>query len=101
VAKETFRIEWDAHEYEHKERTSDWYWAVGIVGVSGAVASIIFGNLIFGFLLLLCVFSLSLYINRPPDTTKVVINEVGVLRGDTFYPYSTLHSFWIDEDHPH
>jgi hypothetical protein len=101
VAKETFRIEWEAHEYEHKERTSDWYWAVGIVAVSGAIASIIFGNIIFGILLLISVFSLTLYINRPPEVTHVLVNEVGVLRGSTFYPYSTLHSFYIDEDHPH
>ncbi|MDB5194721.1 MAG: protein of unknown function with transrane region [Parcubacteria group bacterium] len=101
MAKQTFRIEWDAHEYEHKERSADWYWAVGIVAVSGAIASIIFGNIIFGVLLLLSVFSLSLYINRPPETVHVVIDERGVLRGHVLYPYATLHSFWVDEEHSH
>ncbi len=101
MAKQTFRIEWDAHEYEHKERNSDWHWAVGIVAVSGAIASIIFGNIIFAILLILSVFSLTLFINRPPQTTHVVISELGVQRGTTLYPYHTLHSYFIDEDHPH
>ena len=43
----TFKIEWDAHEYEHKERSADWFWAVGIISVSMAVAAIIFGIFFF------------------------------------------------------
>ncbi len=101
MAKETFRIEWDAHEYEHKERTSDWYWAVGIVAVAGAVASVIFGNIIFGVLLLLSVFSLTLHINRPPEITHIVINELGIQHKNTLYPFDTIHSFWVDDEHSH
>jgi hypothetical protein len=101
VAKQTFKLEWDAHEYEHKERSSDWYWAVGIVAVSGAIASIIFGNVIFALLILLCVFSLTLHINNPPDVIQVMVNEYGITRDDTLYPYHSLHSFWVDEEHPH
>jgi hypothetical protein len=101
VAKETFRIEWDAHEYEHKERSSDWYWAVGIVATSGAIAFIIFGNVIFGVLLLLCIFSLTLHINKAPDTTHVVIDEQGIRHKNVLYPYPTLRSFWVDDEHSH
>jgi len=102
VAKrETFRISWTAHEYEHKERTTDWFWAVGIVAVAGAVAAIIFGNIIFAILLLLCVFSLTLFINRPPETVEAAVTEAGIERGHVLYLYSTLHSFWVDELHPH
>lgn len=101
MAKQTFRIEWDAHEYEHKERSADWYWAVGIVAVSGAIASVIFGNIIFAILLLLSIFSLTLFVNRPPAITHVTINEVGIQRGAVLYPYSTLRSFWIDDVSEH
>jgi hypothetical protein len=96
MAKQTFKIEWDAHTYEHKERSSDWFWAVGIIVSSIAIASIIFGILI-----LVGAFSLSLFINRPPETIHVVIDEVGVTRSNIRYPYNSLHSFWIDEEHPH
>src|SRR3990167_9481497 len=97
----SFKIEWDAHEYEHKERSSDWFWAVGIISVSVAIASVIFGNIIFGILVLISAFALSLFINRPPSTLHIIVDEKGVTRGKIRYPFSTLQSFWIDTEHPH
>ena len=96
-----FRIEWDAHEYEHKERGADWFWAVGIVSFSIAIASVIFSNIIFGILVLISVFALVIFINRPPETVHIVVDERGITRNKVHYPYSTLLSFWIDTDHPH
>lgn len=101
MAKQTFKIEWDAHMYEHKERSSDWFWAVGIVVASVAIASIILGDIIFGILIIVGSFALSLFINRPPETIHNSVDEKGITRSNILYPYDTLHSFWIDEDHPH
>jgi hypothetical protein len=101
MARDTFKIEWDGHEYEHKERSDDWYWAVGVIAVSCAVVAIIFSDIIFGILILLSAFSLSLFINRPPETVHIILDEKGITRGKVRYPFSTLHSFWIDEEHPH
>ena len=98
---QSFKIEWDAHEYEHKERSPDWFWAVGIISVSIAATSVILGNIIFGILILIGAFSLSLFANRPPSYIHMTMDERGVTRGRVRYPYSTLESFWIDTDHPH
>ncbi|OHA91563.1 MAG: hypothetical protein A2758_00420 [Candidatus Zambryskibacteria bacterium RIFCSPHIGHO2_01_FULL_49_18] len=97
---ETFKIEWDAHEYEHKERSQDWFWAVGIVTLAAAITAVILGNIIFAILILTAVFALALYINRPPETVHVVVDEQGVTRGRVRYLYGSLESFWLDEDHP-
>ncbi len=97
----SFKIEWGAHEYEHKERSPDWFWAVGIISVSVAVASVIFGNIIFGILVILAAFTLSLFASRPPSTLHILVNEKGITKGDIFYPFPTLKSFWIDTDHSH
>ena len=99
--KAPFRLEWDAHEYEHKERSPDWFWAVGIVSVSVAVAAVIFGNIIFGIFILTAVFALALFINRPPENVRVVVDEKGITKDRIHYPYSTLQSFWIDVEHSH
>jgi hypothetical protein len=101
MRQSSFNIEWDAHEYEHKERSSDWFWAVGIVSISLAITSVILGNIIFGILVLLSAFTLSLFASRPPSTLHVTIDEKGITRGKVRYPYQTLQSFWIDTDHPH
>jgi len=97
----SFKIEWDAHEYEHKERSPDWFWAVGIISVSLVIASIIFGNIILGILILISVATLSLFASRPPSTLRVTIDEKGITRDKVHYPYQTLQSFWIDTEHPH
>lgn len=101
MTQSSLKIEWDAHEYEHKERSADWFWAVGILTISLAVASIIFGNIIFAILLLLSAFSLALFINRPPATIHVVLDDTGITRNKVKYFYSTIHGFWIDSEHPH
>ena len=97
----SFKLEWEAHEYEHKERSTDWFWAVGIVSVSLAVTSIILGNIIFGLLILIGTAVLSLFALRPPETINVSLDEKGIVKGHVRYPYSSLESFWIDTDHPH
>lgn len=97
----TFKMEWEAHEYNHRERSSDWFWAVGIIAVSIAVASVIFGNIIFGLLVLIGTFALSLFANRPPNVFRVTIDEWGITRDKIRYPYSALESYWIDTEHPH
>jgi hypothetical protein len=96
-----FRMEWEAHEHEHKERSSDWFWAVGIVTISLAVVSVIFGNIIFAIFLLTAVFALALFINKVPENVHVVVDERGVTRDNLHYPYSTLRTFWIDPEHAH
>ena len=96
-----FNIEWDAYEYEHKERSSDWFWATGIIAVAIAIISVIFGNIIFAILVLVGSFSLSLFVNREPEAIRCTIDDTGVTRGKVKYPYSTLSSFWIDTYHSH
>lgn len=101
VKQTSFKFEWSAHEYEHKERSQDWFWAVGIISFSIAIVAAIMGNMIFGILVLVSVFALALFINRPPDDVRVVVDEKGITRGKVRYPYSTLESYWIDTEHSH
>ena len=35
MESENVRLTWQAHEYEWKERSVDWFWTVGLVGVAG------------------------------------------------------------------
>ena len=101
MARPTITLEWEAHEYEHKERNQDWFWVVGIISFSMAIASVIFGNIIFGLLIIISVFALALFINRPPETVRVTVDEKSITRGKIRYPYATLESYWIDTEHPH
>lgn len=96
-----FREEWDAPEHEHKERNQDWFWAMGIIIFSIALVSIILGNIIFAILVIVAAGCLSLFINKEPENVHVVLDETGISKDNTHYPFHTLESFWIDENHPH
>lgn len=91
-------LEWEALEHHHEEKGNDWFWAVGIVAISIAVASIIWGNLLFGVLILIATFSLVLHAVRHPQIHKVKIDGRGVTIDKFHYPYKSLDSFWISEE---
>ncbi len=90
------KIEWQAPEYIHTEKTTDWYWIVGIIAISIAIISFILNDIIFGLLILVSTFTLSLFASRPPKTVKHELNNTGVEKGQTVYPYTEIKSFWVE-----
>jgi hypothetical protein len=101
IKNDTFSLEWHAPEHEHKQRSSDWFWALGIITVSIVLVAILFGNIIFGILILVSAFSLALFINKQPEDIQMSINGIGIMKDRTLYPFETLDTFWIDIEHPH
>ncbi len=94
-------ISWDAPEHHHTEKNNDWYWAVGIITLTASSLAFIFGNVIFGILILVGVFSLVIHASRTPGIVHVEINDRGVVINDTLYPFLTIESFWIDVHREH
>jgi hypothetical protein len=92
-------IEWNAPEHYHFERSSDWYWAVGIVTITCAALAFIFGNPIFGILILVGALALVLHASRTPRTLHYEVNDRGIVVDNTLYTFLTLDSFWIDTLH--
>lgn len=89
-------MEWDAPDHLHTEKNSDWYWAVGIVTITAVTLTFMFGNVIFGILILIGVFSLLVHAGKKPKIIHVEINDRGLVVDDILYPFITLESFWID-----
>ncbi len=96
---ETRKISWVAADHIKKEKTSDWFWIVGIVGIGAAILSIYFNNFLFALLILIGLFAIFMQANDEPKDKNFEINRKGVVVGSTLYPYSSLESFYIiDED---
>lgn len=91
-------MKWTTLEYHHPERTSDWFWGVGLVTVAGAGAAFYFNNILFAVLILLSAVTLIIFALRHPREIEVELSEKGVRIEKTLYPYSSLESFWIDEE---
>ena len=91
-------VSWQGYEYDHHEKTSDWFWALGIIAISSAVTAIIFKNLLFALLILVGAFAIALFSAKRPHLVHFEISRRGITIDDTLYPFNTLESFWIDED---
>jgi len=90
-------ISWRAYEFDHQPKTSDWYWAVGIVTVGAVVAAIFFNNVILAILIAVASLSLLLHANKAPRLLDHHLTQRGLIIDTKLYPISTLESFWIDE----
>jgi hypothetical protein len=94
----TGTLRWSAYEHEHIERGSDWFWALGVIAVSGALTSILFGNFLFAIVVLLAATTIGLIAQKPPELHEFELTEKGIRIGQAFHPYETVISFWVDEE---
>ena len=90
-------VTWEAPEHYHTEKSNDWFWVVGIISIAGAIAAFFFGNFLFAILILVAAASLSLVALRHPRVIPFSVSTRGVGVDDTFYTYSSLDSYFIDE----
>ena len=90
-------LSWNTPTHIHIEKNSDWYWIVGIVSITLAFISILLGNVLFGILIIVGSATLTLYASKKPDTVSVEIHSKGITIHNTFYPYTNLESFWVEE----
>ncbi len=94
-------LTWDALEYHHIDKTSDWYWSLGIISFSIVLLAILFNNLLFALFVLLAAVTLGMYGGRPPEIVRIELRKKGILMADRLYDYDSLESFWIEEEDVH
>jgi hypothetical protein len=90
-------VYWEALEHNHIEKTNDWYWILGIIAIAGSVASMIFGNVLFGVVILLGAMTMFIVSHRHPRVIEYEVSGRGVRIRNDFYPYATLDSYFLDE----
>ena len=92
-------IEWEALEHHHEPKNSDWFWILGILTLSGAVTSLLLKNTLLSIIILLGGAVMAVIAVRPPKTVEYAITPRGVRIESTFYPYTSLEAYCIEE-HP-
>jgi len=90
--------EWEGREYDHSPKTADWYWALGIIAVAGALASILFGNYLLAVLIIIAAISLALHAAKEPPIHTFRLVEKGLLIGEELHPFERMVSFSVLED---
>jgi hypothetical protein len=90
------KISWKSLEYKKKEKTADWYWAVGIITLSLIIISIILKNYSFVILLIIGVITIFIFSTKDPEILEITIDKRGLIVNKNMYPFASLESFWID-----
>ena len=90
-------LSWQVDTHEHKERSTDWYWALGLLSLVGAGLSIFFGNILLAIILVLGGGSIGFLAARGPREHKVALDQKGLTLDGTLYPYKNISSFWVEE----
>lgn len=88
---------WEAFEYKDRAMKTDWFWALGIIALAGSVAAFIYGNFLFGVFIILASVAVVFFGTVKPKLVKYEIKEVGVIYENVFYPFESLHAFWMSE----
>jgi len=94
-------LKWQAHEYDHFERTTDWYWAVAIITLALIALSVLLGDYLFAIVIVIGVFTLVLYTYRAPKLVSYEITKKGVRVEKHLYPYVNIESFWVEDHQVH
>jgi len=95
VHKNTKLVEWTIPEYEQREKSPDWYWGIGIIGVAGVVLSAVFGNFLLAVLIFISGLLLIVFSTKHPEMVAVEISEQGIAVQNKLFPYHNVKSFWI------
>lgn len=89
---------WNVITHEHRERSVDWYWALGVSALLGAVISVFFGNVLLAVIIIIGAGSLGALAARGPREHAVRVDKRGISVDGTLYPYASIHSFWIERE---
>ncbi len=99
MAEAVTHISWQIEEYNHRAKSPDWFWALGVIALAGASIAVISHDTLFAVFIVLGAIILGYYAAREPKVIEIAINEEGIKVKNYLYPYKKIKGFAIDE-HP-
>ncbi len=98
MAGQEQELSWRVASHRYREHSNDWFWGLGVIALVGAVGSIIFGNILLAMIIVLGAVSLGILSKQQPREHNIQINRRGIVVDGTRYPYSSVRSFWVEQN---
>jgi len=89
------KLEWSALEYEEKTRSTDWFWALGVIVIAISITAIIYNNYFFAMLVILSGILLGFFAIKKPEMVSYELNTKGLKIKTRIFPYDTIKSFFV------
>src|SRR5262245_46057829 len=93
-------IFWTAPTHTPRERSADWYWALGLIALGGIVVSIVLNNALVAIVIAIIAVCLGALAARAPRHCEIHLTEEGIVVDHDMHPYRSLRSFFVFEEHP-
>jgi hypothetical protein len=97
-------FEWHGKEYASEEKSSEWYWAIGIAAAAIASACILFNNILLALLVITATATVFLQAAKRPRIHRFIITERGIGVDRHFYEFQDMLHFsvleYLDETIP-
>ena len=90
-------FEWEGQEYEHNPKSADWYWAIGIIATTAAIASLLFANYLLALLIIIAAITLALHAAKKPVVHHFKLTDRGLLIDTSLHPYEHMRTFSVFE----
>lgn len=91
-------ITWEAPEHHYSEKGGDWFFAFTIIVIAAVLSALLLGNALFALLLGVAGLTLAVAVSKKPSIIPFGVSVRGILVGDELHPYSTLKSYYLDEE---
>lgn len=95
------KISWQANDRLEKERKVDWYWAVILIAIAGAVLCFLFGNFLLGVFIILATILIFFFASQKPKEREYVLDEKGLHFSGHTIPLEKIKAFWLEETENH
>lgn len=89
-------VAWRGHEYEYREKTSDWYYILAIISGAAAISAVLFHNYLFAVLIVVASLSIAIHAGKRPELKEFRVDGHGIKIGKKLYTYENIDSFWLD-----
>ena len=98
IHMEKLHLSWHALEFEHKQKTPDWFWAVSLISVCIIATTIFYQNYLFAVFIFLSTTILLYKANQTPHIISCEITNRGITLDNYLFPYNSIEAFWIEPD---
>jgi hypothetical protein len=89
------KVEWQAPEYTHKERTADWFWTIGLTALIASAIALWIGSFVFAIFILIGGACLIMFTIREPQQFRFSLEQEGLKIEKELYPWKSIQGFTI------
>ncbi len=94
-------VEWQAPEYTHKKRSTDFLWTIGLIALLASGVAFWFTSYIFAIFILISGACLIMFTIREPEEINFSIKTEGLMVGKDKHEWKSIKGFNIKSGEPY